>query len=259
MKKVITGFSIISMLAICCNFTGPESKFENAIVFLGGTNWISRTYLDSLDTYGTPAQVNNARCLEICFSHHADSLCIIEGGRNISVFKVSFESDSMFQISGFEESKHTLFRLSGGGKILSYHDRVYGTEVYFTKLEKKYAVKNISGWQSGSELFMNERIFAANYWFLNPENKPSMHVVFTSYGEVAGLANYKSFQVCYDTRCSSNSGLDIIRLSDGKTTDRYNWQWSSDTLYFYSIVYGSSKSSPEFGRGEEIFKFIKKL
>jgi hypothetical protein len=220
---------------------------------LGGTHWLSRDYLQRLDEAGTPAAVRNAACLELGFSATLDSMALLEGGRSPVIFSVSMASDSSF-VARRKGERRRLF-LEAGGKTL-----VCETEdgpVRFSPLDKKYVAAATAGWRSGTVLFLNERLWADHYLLLNPAGEPTMPVVFSSYGEVAGLADYTRYDVCYRPDCFPGGRFDAVALSDGRVTDSYIWAWHNDTLQLFSIVSGAGGARGE-SKGPEIFRFVKK-
>jgi hypothetical protein len=227
----------------------PSAQDTGRLKDLSGTSWISRSYLDALDRAGTPARVKDQKCLELVFSAECDSLILIEGLRNTGVYPVKPVSDTAFVAAGMKE-EGTFVYPSDGRTLRFLHDT---SVVAFTPLSPRYLVGRAAGWRSGAELFFNERLMAARYFLLNPDNEPTTGVVFSAYGEVAGLANYRKYRLCLDPSCFAG-GEDVIELSDGATSDQFVWDWQNDTLRFYNIRVPVSGNRQ---RGQEIFRFVK--
>jgi hypothetical protein len=220
---------------------------------LGGTHWLNADYLQRLDEAGTPAAVQNAACLELGFSATLDSMVLFEGGQQPVVFAIAARSDTSFVARRQGEERR--FFLEAGNKAL--RQEAADGPVRYRPLGKKYVAASVAGWRSGTGLFLNERLWAGHYLLLNPAGEPTMPVAFSSYGEVAGLANYKRYEVCYRAACFPGGTLDAVDLSDGRVSDRYIWQWKNDTLRLFSIVTGGGNRRNE-SKGPEIFRFVKK-
>src|SRR5207249_4868682 len=127
-------------------------------------------------------------------------------------------------------------------------------------IESKYAVKMVNGWQSATELFLNEQVMASKYFLINSENKQGAEVAFTSYGKISGLPGYTDYSICYGGNCRNMCADDFIILSEKDTSENFIWDWKNDTLIFYSATNISKKTGqPYYVKGMDIFKFKKKL
>lgn len=255
-SKRVAFLSVIVAIMICCNSISGDKK--KARPLLAG-NWISQTYIDSLDYHGTTSGAKNAKCLEIIVSLYVDSICLVEGDVNAKVFQTTAVADSSFTVIGFENDENTSFKLDPSGRKLVYADKQSGKRVEFRRIEPKYAALSLKGWLTAARLFLNERYFAAKYYSINDEGKISNEVAFTSYGEIIGLPAYKFFRICFNEACINASEYDLIYLSDEKGSDPYIYQWKNDTMHFYSIKDVSSHNAPEFVPFMEIFRFVKKM
>ncbi|MFI5219833.1 MAG: hypothetical protein ACHQNT_10125 [Bacteroidia bacterium] len=261
MKKLFFGLAGISLLALCCNSNYDNSDSKDTtqkVVSVFSGNWISRNYIDSLYKYGSPKKANESP-LEMVISFAADSLCLFNFDGENKVFLITDVTDTSFSVQNFNEEEITEFYLSANKRELSYAGS-NNKRFAFQKIEPKYAVKSIDGWKSAFEIYFNEMTIAANYFLLNTENKPGSEVAFTSYGQVIGLAKYKSYKICYGGDCLKKSGDDIIELSDAETTDEYICQWEDGTLLFYSITNISKTNEPPvYIKGPAIFRFKKNM
>ena len=264
MNKLKLILFISTCMALCCNNNKPEetsaggeiNKNEKS-VFAG--NWISKNYQDSLDIYGMPSKLKFS-ATEICISYAADSMCEFIMGIGRNIFSIVEKSDTSFRVRNYDDNSFADFYLTAGGREIYYESKTDHQQFYFFRAEPKYAVKEIDGWNSAFELYFNERMIADNYFLLNPENKPSMRVAFTSYGEITGLPGYKSFKICYGETCVHQTKDDLITLSDSGNSENFIWNWKNDTLIFYSVLNTSAeKNNPYYEKGTEIFKFIKSL
>jgi len=245
------GIAVFILFAGCD--TGRTQSRNRLMHEVGGTNWISADYLDALDRQGTPAAVGGVPCLELVFSAAFDSVAVFDGGHRKRTVPVSAESDTAFMAAAFGDAP-SRFVLAGGRSLVVSGG---GTTRRFRRLEKKYAVRNVDGWLSGSELFLNERMFAGEYFLLNPDGEPSSVVALSAYGKVSGLANYDRYAACYTSGCLPGDAGDGIELSGGGATDRYAWAWQHDTLVFYSVMV-QGRAREQMSRGPEIFRFVKK-
>ncbi len=253
MKFIRKGLLDVACIAMWWMAT-PGCANPGKTVTMGGlsnTSWISRSYLDALDRAGMPASVRQFKCLELVFNAAADSVMVIEGLLHARAYPVRATSDSTFIATGLQEGGY--FGHRPGSRRLSFvADSV---EVMFGPLDKKYMVGQVRGWRSGAGLFFNERLIAARYLLLNPDDEPTVPVTFSAYGEVSGLANYKAYRVCLHESCFAG-GADVVELSDGSTSDRFIWEWKRDTMRFYNIRV-TGREVQELKRGQEIFRFIK--
>lgn len=250
---ILIGFSA---LILCCN----SNKVDQVGTSPFAGNWISQNYLDSLISNGIPSRVHGVGCDELIINFSGDSAYLNSGLVEGTVFKISDKKENSFIIKKFNREEATEFTLTNKGRELRYTDMQTGVKYVFTKMKPKYAVKMINGWSSGLELFMNEKIIAANYYLINVENKRGNLVAFTSYGDVKGLPGYTNFSLCLAGDCRSMSTEDLITLKDASHSDDFIWQWRNDTLVFCSVVNTASEDEkPEFSKGEDIYRFVKKF
>jgi len=245
------GIAVLILFAGCD--TGRTQSRNRLMHEVGGTSWISADYLDALDRQGTPAAVGGVPCLELVFSAAFDSMAVFDGGQLVRAVSASPESDTSFTAAAFGGAPARFVLLGGRNLAVSSGETTHR----FRRLEKKYAVRNVDGWMSGSELFLNERMFAGEYYLLNPDGEPSSLVALSAYGKVSGLANYDSYVACYTAACLPGDAGDGIEMSGGGATDRYAWAWQHDTLVFYSVMV-QGRALERMSRGPEILRFVKK-
>lgn|GEM_PF-6191139 len=250
--------AISSAILSCTTKSGNGSGEKITSTFTG--NWLSLTYQDSLDRYGTPAKVKNAELQEIIINFSADSMCLNVEGVETPVFKIDDKQEKSFRVKKFNQDDYTEFILSKNGKELSYEYKKYNQKIRFFKAEQKYAVKIINGWSSAAQLYFNERTIAANFYRLDKEGKRLAEVAFTSYGKVVGLQGYSDFSVCYQGDCRSMSNENLITLSDGASSDNFIYEWGNGMLIFYSVTNIASRDEkPQYVKAEEIFRFTKRM
>ena len=260
MRNMPLLFIAILSTALSCNTKSESGNGEKygSSPFAG--NWISKTYLDSLDRYGTPGKVKNADLQELIINFSVDSMCLNLEGVEAPVFKIDDKKETSFRVKKFNQDDFTEFTLSADGKKLSYEYKKFNQKILFFKAEQKYAVKNINGWMTAAELYFNEHVFAANYYLLNSEGRQGAEVDFTSYGKVSGLAGYTDFSICYQGDCRSMTDGDLVTLGDGKASDNFIYEWKNDTLAFYSASnIARHDEKPQYVKGMEIFKLMKRM
>jgi hypothetical protein len=261
MKNSAVIFHLVLLLIVSCKSKKEANTSDRQITdvrFQG--NWISLTYQDSLDKYGTPAKVKNAGLEEIIINHSADSMCLNLEGVETPVFKIIDKKEKSFRVNKFNQDEFTEFILSDNGKELSYHYKKFDQNIIFFKAEPKYAVKIINGWATAAQLYFNERVLAANYFLLKSGSAQNAEVAFTSYGKIIGLQAYTDYSICYQGDCRSMSDEDLITLGDGNTSDNFIYEWKKDTLRFYTVTNVSRlDEKPQYIRSMEIFKFVKRI
>lgn len=166
--------------------------------------------------------------------------------------------DSSFVIDNFTVAGKAEFRYDAARKLLRCR-LADNTAIDFFRLEKKYAVKVLNGWLSGTMLFLNERQIADHYQLINEDGMPAGLVSINSYNEIAGLPAYTNYELCLSPSCFGNPPSDIIRLYDARGSDRYMYQWKNDTLCFFALVNISrDPRNPSFVPGQEILRLVKK-
>jgi hypothetical protein len=256
MRNISLLFIAILSIFSCTTKSGTDEKSVSP--FSG--NWLSLTYQDSLNKYGTPAKARNAELLELIINFSADSMCLNVEGVETPVFKIDDKKEKSFCVKKFNQDEYTEFIISGNGKELSYEYKKYNQKIHFFKAEQKYAVKIINGWSSAAQLYFNERTIAANFYRLDKDGNRMAEVAFTSYGKVVGLQGYSDFSVCYQGDCRSMCDEDLITLSDGASSDNFIYEWGNGMLIFYSVSNIASRDEkPQYVKAEEIFRFTKRM
>lgn len=217
-------------------------------------NWISSVWLDAVHEAGSPAKVRSISCMEIIVSAKLDSIAWIEPGKELQVYPVTLQNDSLFSAK-ISDNAFT-FYYSSDLKTMFFNDGKQITRL--KKLPSRYAVLSLRGWMSGLTLFLNEDQIAGEYKLMDDAGDESSVCVFTAYGEVHALAGYKNYRMCYGGSCLEQSEEDVITLSDEKSTDRYIWKWENDTLKFYSVRNIRTLEQPSLVPHEVMFKLVKK-
>jgi hypothetical protein len=217
-------------------------------------NWINRQWFDTLQWHGYPSRASHLPCMEIIVSHQMDSLAWIEPDQPLQVYPLKLLSDSSFSV--MRNNRTHRFYYSANDRTLKMDDD--RQQLSLKKLPGRYAVMSLDRWMSGLIPFINESLIAGTYRLAGPADTLSPPLtILTAYGEVAHLAGYKNYKLCMAENCFQTSRHDILILSDERSTDRYIWQWNSDTLQLYSVRNIGTLQNPIFIPHELIFSLIK--
>jgi hypothetical protein len=258
MKTIQTTLFCSLFLLYCITSCNHSERLTSAqIEKLKSTvtgNWLNADWLDSIQLTGSPAQTRHISCMEIIVSAGLDSVAWLEPGQALQVYPVELQNDSSFKVK--TNDRMLLFYYSADLKTLLMKD---GEKIIrLKKLPPRYAVLSVRGWMSGLTLFMNEDLLAGEYRLIDETDKKTYPCVFTSYGEVKGLAGYKFYKLCLAGDCLQQSAEDVITLSDEKSSDRYIWKWEKDTLRFYSVRNTGTLEKPVLVAHEKFFEMVKK-
>ncbi len=243
------------MLFTACQSSSNLSKEEREkLQVTSSGNWINQQWLDTLLLYGYPSAARYLPCMEIIVSRQLDSLAWIEPDRQIQTYSLKLLSDSSFSI--IRNNRTLLFYYSTSYRTMMLTED--NQKLQLKKLPGRYAVVSLDRWTSGMIPFINENLLAGTYRLVEQSDTLSpLLTILTAYGEVTHLAGYKSYKLCISENCFQTSSHDILILMDEKSTDRYIWQWKSDTLQLYSVRNTGTLQEPIFVPHEVIFNLIK--
>lgn len=245
---------LLSVFSSCSHTTRLSTEQIEKLRTHTTGNWISSEWLDAVHEKGSPAGVRNISCMEIMVSAKLDSLAWIEPGKELMVYPLSLQSDSSFVLN--KPGSSITFYYAADLKTMFMHDGSHTTRL--KQLPLRYAVISLRGWKSGLTLFMNEDLIAGEYLLIDEVAEEHTPCIFTSYGEVRGLAGYKVYKLCLAGSCLEQSEEDVITLSDEKSADRYIWNWENDTLKLYSVRNTGTLEQPVLKPHEVMFRLIKK-
>ena len=109
MRNTSLLFIAILSTALSCNTQGESGRGDKSVKSTFSGNWISLTYRDSLDKYGTPGRVKNADLEEIIINFSVDSMCLNVEGVETPVFRIEDKKEKSFRIKKFNRDDVTEF------------------------------------------------------------------------------------------------------------------------------------------------------